>query len=189
MLTNIRDQKNGYLSRLLIFNYEKAMIHKHSISSKEDIIQTINQSIIDKTHIISCLANVASIIYHSLENINWAGFYFRNNYELLLGPFCGKPACERILIDNGVCGYSAKIKKTVIIPNVDNFENHIACDPNSKSEIVIPLLKNSILYGVLDIDSPKIDRFNADDKLFFEKITELIMKHPDIDLLKNIYKI
>lgn len=165
------------------------MIHQHLRFCKEDIIQTINQSIIDRTHIISLLSNIASMIYHYLENINWAGFYFRNNYELLLGPFCGKPACERILIDNGVCGYTAKIKKTVIIPNVNNFEGHIACDPNSKSEIVIPLLKNSILYGVLDIDSPILDRFDADDKLFFEKIAELIMNHPDIDLLKKIYKI
>ncbi len=154
-----------------------------------EILNSIIELISERNHIISCISNVSSILYHHLENLNWVGFYFKNGDELLLGPFCGKPACLRIPIGKGVCGYSAKLQRTIIVPDVHHFDGHIACDPDSNSEIVIPLFKNSQFFGVLDIDSPIKNRFRENDKRFFENIVKILMNHSEIDLLKKIYSI
>ena len=111
--------------------------------------------------LIANAANFAALIFHSLPDLNWAGFYFRKEGELVLGPFQGRPACVRIVIGKGVCGASAERLETVIVPNVRDFPGHIACDSASNSEIVVPIIYNEVLIGVLDLDSPKLARFET----------------------------
>src|SRR5881227_3159256 len=113
--------------------------------------------------LIANAANFSSLIFHSLPDLNWAGFYFAKDGELVLGLFQGQPACLRIKIGQGVCGAGAAKCETVIVSNVHEFPGHITCDSASNSEIVVPLMKDSRLIGVLDLDSPSIGRFDADD--------------------------
>src|SRR6266576_327652 len=113
--------------------------------------------------LIANAANCSSLVFHSLPDLNWAGFYFAKDGELVLGPFQGKPACVRIRIGQGVCGAGASKCETIIAPNVHEFPGHIACDSASNSEIVVPLMKGERLIGVLDLDSPSIGRFDSDD--------------------------
>lgn len=125
---------------------------------------------------IANAANLASLIYHSLDRLNWAGFYFLQRDELVLGPFQGQPACVRIPLGKGVCGAAAAQRKTLIVPDVDKFEGHIPCDSASRSEIVIPLIARGRVIGVLDIDSPKLGRFNEDDAVGLERLAALWME-------------
>src|SRR6266849_6325278 len=113
--------------------------------------------------LIANAANSSSLIFHSLPDLNWAGFYFAKDGELVLGPFQGQPACVRIRIGQGVCGTAAAKCETLIVPNVHEFPGHIACDSASNSEIVIPLIKKDELIGVLDLDSPVLARFDEAD--------------------------
>lgn len=108
-------------------------------------------------------ANMASLLFHSLPDLNWAGFYLLKEGELVLGPFQGRPACVRIPMGNGVCGTAAKRRETILVDNVHNFPGHIACDSASNSEIVVPLMCGDKLIGVLDLDSPSLGRFDEDD--------------------------
>ncbi len=108
-------------------------------------------------------ANTASLVYHSLPEVNWAGFYFLQGGQLVLGPFQGKPACTRIAVGKGVCGRAAAQRKTLVVPNVHEFPGHIACDCASMSEIVLPIVLGDRLIGVLDLDSPTPGRFDAED--------------------------
>jgi len=105
---------------------------------------------------IANAANMAALIYHGLPDVNWAGFYFRQGGELVLGPFQGRPACMRIPLGRGVCGTAAARGATVLVPNVHAFAGHIACDPVSRSELVVPLLESGKVSGVLDLDSPLV---------------------------------
>ncbi|HEY8224604.1 MAG TPA: GAF domain-containing protein [Pyrinomonadaceae bacterium] len=114
-------------------------------------------------NLIANAANFAALVYHTLPDINWAGFYFRYGTELVLGPFQGKPACVRIEIGKGVCGLSASQCDTIIVPNVHEFPGHIACDEASNSEIVVPVFDGQRLLGVLDLDSPVLTRFDEQD--------------------------
>ena len=117
---------------------------------------------VDET--VSNLANAASLLFFSLPDINWAGFYILRGEKLVLGPFCGRPACTVIPLGRGVCGTAAERKETVLVPDVHEFPGHIACDVASESEIVIPLLHGGELFGVLDIDSPVKNRFSQNDR-------------------------
>jgi GAF domain-containing protein len=112
---------------------------------------------------IANAANFASLLYHSLPDLNWAGFYLLKDKELVLGPFQGKPACVRLTIGKGVCGVAASQRETIIVANVHEFPGHIACDSASNSEIVVPLVKEGRLLGVLDLDSPQFGRFDEED--------------------------
>ena len=128
-------------------------------------------------HKISNLANAAALLYNSLENINWAGFYLIEDGMLVLAPFQGKPACIEIPIGKGVCGTAVAEGRTLVVDNVHNFPGHIACDSASNSEIVIPLKNDSgEIVGVLDIDSPILDRFSADDRAGLEEFAAIIQK-------------
>jgi L-methionine (R)-S-oxide reductase len=127
--------------------------------------------------LIANAANTAALIYHGLPDINWAGFYFRNDAELVLGPFQGKPACVRIPIGNGVCGTSAALATTVLVSDVQDFPGHIACDPNSRSELVVPLIEDGVVLGVLDLDSPLAARFDALDREGCERLVALFVDH------------
>ncbi len=109
-------------------------------------------------------ANLASLVYHSLDGVNWAGFYFFDGVELVVGPFQGKPACVRIALGKGVCGTAAQTRETQLVLDVHAFAGHIACDSASRSEIVVPLVgEDGTLIGVWDVDSPLLARFDEDD--------------------------
>jgi L-methionine (R)-S-oxide reductase len=120
--------------------------------------------------LIANLANTAALLWQELADLNWVGFYLLKDGELVLGPFQGKPACVRIALGKGVCGTAAQQRATVVVPNVHEFPGHIACDSASNSEIVVPLIDGGRLLGVLDIDSPSFERFDADDCAGLEKI-------------------
>ncbi|ATS22518.1 diguanylate cyclase [Xanthomonas phaseoli pv. phaseoli] len=124
---------------------------------------------------IANAANLAALIFHSLPSLNWAGFYFYDGRELVVGPFQGLPACVRIPLDKGVCGAAASTRQSQRIADVDAFPGHIACDSASRSELVIPLVKDDALVGVLDLDSPELDRFDADDQRGLEAIAQLFV--------------
>lgn len=117
---------------------------------------------------ISNLANASALLFHTLEGLNWAGFYLYKEGALLLGPFQGKTACTKIPMGKGVCGTAAERGETIVVPDVHAFPGHIACDGDSNSEIVIPLYLRGSLYGVLDIDSPVYHRFTEEDRLGLE---------------------
>jgi L-methionine (R)-S-oxide reductase len=125
--------------------------------------------------LIANAANFSALIYHSLPDLNWAGFYFAKDDELVLGPFQGKPACVRIRVGQGVCGAGAAKCETVIVTDVHEFSGHIACDSASNSEIVIPLMKDSRLIGVLDLDSPQLARFDQEDAAGLEQLVRIML--------------
>jgi GAF domain-containing protein len=122
-------------------------------------------------------ANAASALYHNLERLNWAGFYFLRGDELVLGPFQGRPACVRIPLGKGVCGAAAIRRQAVLVPDVEAFPGHIACDAASRSELVVPLLAGGTLLGVLDLDSPDLNRFDVDDQAGCEAIAGVLVRH------------
>ena len=115
-------------------------------------------------------ANLASLVFHTLPELNWAGFYWLRGGELVLGPFQGKPACVRIAMGRGVCGTAARERHTILVPDVSAFPGHIACDAASVSEMVVPLVKDGELLGVLDLDSPLPGRFDEDDRRGLEAL-------------------
>jgi L-methionine (R)-S-oxide reductase len=125
--------------------------------------------------LIANAANFASFIFHSLSDLNWAGFYFAKDGELVLGPFQGKPACVRIAVGQGVCGTAASRCETTIVPDVHQFPGHIACDSASNSEIVVPLKKDSDFIGVLDLDSPSFSRFDEADARGLENLVRILL--------------
>jgi GAF domain-containing protein len=120
-------------------------------------------------------ANFSSLVFHSLPDLNWVGFYFARDGDLVLGPFQGRPACVRIRIGQGVCGAGAAKCETVIVPNVHEFPGHIACDSASNSEMVVPLMKGSHLLGVLDLDSPLRSRFDQEDARGLEVLVKILL--------------
>ncbi len=125
-------------------------------------------------------ANLAALAYHSLPDLNWLGFYFLKDGELVVGPFQGKPACVRIAVGKGVCGMAAERIETIVVPDVNEFPGHIACDAASRSEIVVPLVKGSRLIGLLDADSPVVGRFDAVDREGFERLAALYVEASDL---------
>ncbi|WP_426801403.1 GAF domain-containing protein [Xanthomonas campestris] len=129
----------------------------------------------DEPDRIANAANLAALIFNSLPSLNWAGFYFYDGRELVVGPFQGLPACVRIPLDKGVCGAAASTRQTQRIADVDAFPGHIACDSASRSELVIPLVQGDTLIGVLDLDSPELDRFDADDQRGLEAIAQVFV--------------
>ncbi|MBU3699243.1 MAG: GAF domain-containing protein [Candidatus Kapabacteria bacterium] len=142
---------------------------------RSSILQTVDNVTHGETDLIANCANVASVLYHMLADVNWAGFYLYKQDELVLGPFHGKPACIRIALGRGVCGTAARQRRTVVVPDVEAFPGHIACDSASRSEVVVPMLRDGVLIGVLDVDSPVPDRFSTDDVALLESIACLIM--------------
>jgi L-methionine (R)-S-oxide reductase len=141
--------------------------------------QQLTALITGERDFIANAANTAALIWHSLPDLNWTGFYRLAAGELVLGPFQGRPACVRISLGKGVCGTAAIQRKTVMVPNVHTCPGHIVCDPASNSEIVVPLIKEGRLLGVLDLDSPKLGRFDALDQAGLERIAELFVAGTD----------
>jgi GAF domain-containing protein len=143
-------------------NYEILLSNLEFFLSKEDST-------------ITTYSNLSAYLNYFLDDVNWVGFYLFNGSELYLGPFQGLPACTLIKMGSGVCGTSAINKETLIVDDVNQFEGHIACDGNSNSEIVVPIVKNDQLLGVLDIDSPLVNRFDLVDKEYLEKVIKKLV--------------
>jgi len=124
---------------------------------------------------IANAANFAALVYHALPDLNWAGFYFYDGAELVVGPFQGKPACVRIALGKGVCGTAAATRQTQVVADVDAFPGHIACDSASRSEVVVPLYDGERLIGVWDVDSPRLARFDEADRAGMERLAGIFV--------------
>ena len=135
--------------------------------------------------LIANAANFSALLFHTLPGLNWAGLYLHKEGELVLGPFQGRPACVRIELGRGVCGTAAAERRTVVVENVHEFPGHIACDAASNSEIVVPLVSDGRLVGVLDLDSPALARFDAEDRAGLERLTEIFLDATDVDEWMN----
>lgn len=158
---------------------------KYSSSKRElfaNLREQLRALLEGERDLIANAANFSSLIYHSLPDVNWAGFYFYKNGELVLGPFQGQPACVRIQIGKGVCGTAAQQRQTVIVDNVHDFPGHIACDSASNSEIVVPIIKDDKLMGVLDLDSPLLARFNDEDACGLNELVDIFVAVTDVEL-------
>lgn len=144
----------------------------------EDELETTLQALLAGEHdpLASC-ANFVAALYERLPQINWLGLYIRRGDDLVLGPFQGKPACVRIPLGRGVCGSAAARRETLCVADVHAFEGHIACDPDSRSEVVVPLMRDGEVYGVLDVDSPVPGRFEAADVARLEAAAALLSAH------------
>jgi GAF domain-containing protein len=125
---------------------------------------------------IANMANAAALIFETLPDVNWVGFYRNIGGELVLGPFQGRPACIRMTFDQGVCGAAAKSRQVQRVEDVHSFAGHIACDSASNSEIVVPLIRDNVVVGVLDIDSPRPARFTAEDEAGVVKLGEILSR-------------
>jgi GAF domain-containing protein len=146
-----------------------------SADSYDGILRQLKSLIDPSFSEIANMANIASLIYWSIEDVNWAGFYLFDGNQLMLGPFHGKPACVTIEIGKGVCGTSAQRTETIVVADVEDFPGHIVCDEASRSEIVIPMLNGDSLYGVLDVDSPRPGRFGRKEQELFEATVRLLL--------------
>ena len=135
----------------------------------------LNTLLSEAEPLITALSNASAFLYHSLDRINWCGFYLFDGEKLVLGPFGGKPACTVIPMGKGVCGTAAEQHKIIRVSDVNEFPGHIACDPVSQSEIVLPIiLSDGRLFGVLDIDAPMKDRFTEDDETMLKEVVEVL---------------
>jgi len=157
-----------------MFNAEKST---DRLGNYRLMVAAVKSLVEDEQNIIACLSNASAIINFYMDTINWAGFYIfeESTGELVLGPFQGLPACMRIKIGLGVCGTAAGLGEVIVVPDVESFPGHIACDANSRSEIVLPLFNpDGSVYGVLDIDSPVANRFLAPERSALEEIVGFI---------------
>ncbi len=145
----------------------------------ELVIKQLESLVTGEPNAIANLSNASALLNQFLDRINWVGFYLIEDgtNELVLGPFQGLPACIRIPVGKGVCGTAASSLETISVEDVQAFPGHIACDPVSRSEIVVPIQKNGVLFGVLDIDSPELNRFDEVDKEYLEKFVATLEEH------------
>jgi GAF domain-containing protein len=144
------------------------------------LAQSLEGLLTGERDLIANAANTAALIFTSVPDLNWAGFYFlRGNQELVLGPFQGNPACSRIAIGRGVCGAAVAAKQTMRVADVHAFVDHIACDTASRSELVVPLLSGGEIVGVLDLDSPSLARFDQDDQIGMETLARIFTEATD----------
>ncbi len=153
----------------------------HTYASKrehyDDLLRQARGLLAGERDLIANAANFSALVYHSLPQLNWAGFYLYDGTELVVGPFQGKPACIRIALGRGVCGTAAQTRETQLVRDVNAFADHIACDAASQSEIVVPLIKpDGSLLGVWDVDSPVTDRFDEDDRAGMQALCTAFME-------------
>lgn len=155
-----------------MFHFPKATGSKEDVY--EQLVKQVSALLEDENDWLANTANASALLFQQLSEVNWVGFYFLQGDELVLGPFQGKPACVRIPLGKGVCGTAAKERKTQVVPDVNAFPGHIACDPASQSEIVVPIIDHKRLIGVLDIDSPVTNRFDEVDRIHLEKWVSIL---------------
>ena len=160
--------------------YETIEMYPEDKTEFYQLLQNQLKALLDaEPHLIPDLSNAGALLAGALKDINWAGFYLIRQGELLLGPFQGKPACIHITIGKGVCGTAVARRETQLVPDVHQFPGHIACDSASNSEIVIPLQIDGRIVGVLDIDSPKLSRFDEADRTGLEEFTRILVNGID----------
>jgi L-methionine (R)-S-oxide reductase len=141
------------------------------------LARELNALLADEPDRIANAANAAAVIFHTLPDLNWAGFYFLRGGQLVLGPFQGRPACVRLALGKGVCGTAAADRRSVLVPDVEAFPGHVACDAASRSELVVPLIAGDTLIGVFDLDSPTRARFDEDDRAGCELLARELVRH------------
>jgi L-methionine (R)-S-oxide reductase len=146
------------------------------------MIRQLKSLLEDERDWLANLSNTASFLANALHEINWVGFYLLKDEELVLGPFMGKPACVRIAVGKGVCGTAVAENQTQVVADVHQFPGHIACDADSRSEIVIPLVVDNKVIGVLDLDSPVLNRFETVDKEYLEQLAAILIEETDWSL-------
>lgn len=148
---------------------------------KNETLLSVAQALLEsQPNQIALLSNASAFLNESFDRLNWVGFYLYDGNILTVGPFQGKVACAEIPLGKGVCGEAAVKKTTMVVKDVHEHPNHIACDSNSRSEVVVPIFINNKLFGVLDVDSPVVDRFDEEIVLFFEQFVNLLVKTIDI---------
>jgi L-methionine (R)-S-oxide reductase len=152
----------------IVSNQPKPALYRELASALSSLIE-------GESDWIANLANASALLYHSLPDLNWAGFYLLKDNELVVGPFQGKPACVRIGIGKGVCGSAVQRRETIVVEDVHAFAGHIACDSASNSEIVVPMLRDGKVLGVLDLDSPKLSRFDEADRDGLERFVAILI--------------
>ena len=158
--------------------FDIKMFENMTVENKLDTMVTMLEGLISADDLdITKAANASALINALIGRINWCGFYLVKGNDLLLGPFQGMPACTKIEIGKGVCGKAAREKRTILVKDVHKFEDHIACDAASNSEIVFPLIKDNKLFGVLDLDSDEFERFTELEKEYLEKAVEVLNKY------------
>ena len=159
-----------------------AAVRKHDSKPAlyADLVEQANALFEGEHDYVANAANLSALLFHNLPYLNWAGFYFLKDEGLVLGPFQGKPACVRIAIGKGVCGTAARDKKSIVVPDVNAFPGHIVCDSDSKSEIVVPLIRFGKVIGVIDVDSPNLARFDEDDRRGLEALADVFLNATDI---------
>jgi L-methionine (R)-S-oxide reductase len=154
--------------------------------SKQDFYASLAQQLTGllegERDMIANAANMSALIFQFLPDLNWAGFYFMRGGELVLGPFQGKTACVRIAVGRGVCGTAVERRESIVVPDVHAFPGHIACDSASRSELVVPLVKDGRVLGVLDLDSPNPNRFDDEDREGCERLVEIFLAATDMTL-------
>lgn len=155
-----------------MFHFEQ--IEGDRASRYEHLLKQVGYLVEGERDMVANLANTASLLYLSLEQVNWAGYYLNRGDELVLGPFMGKPACIRIPFGKGVCGTAASEHRTQLVRDVLKFPGHIACDESTRSEIVVPMFKDDQLVAVLDIDSPIEARFDEEDQQYLERFARIV---------------
>lgn len=143
----------------------------------DELARELDALLSGETDCVANAANAAAAIYHALPELNWTGFYFLRGEELVLGPFQGRPACSRIPVGKGVCGTAAAQRRAALVPDVAAFPGHIVCDTASRSELAVPLLAGDVLFGVLDLDSPALGRFGAEDQAGCEALAAITARH------------
>ncbi len=161
-----------------MFKMSNLSVNLATLSKPELYLELVGQArslLADEPDRIAKAANFAALIYHAVPDLNWAGFYFFDGTELVVGPFQGKPACVRIAIGKGVCGTAAATRTSQLVPDVHAFPGHIACDSASNSEIVVPLFQNDGLIGVWDVDSPTVNRFDTQDLAGMEALAAVFV--------------
>jgi L-methionine (R)-S-oxide reductase len=150
-----------------------------SATDKSELYQQLrlqlSSLLADEADSIANAANTAALLYHSMPDMNWVGFYFLKGRDLVLGPFQGKPASVRIPLGKGVCGAAAERRESLVVPDVNAFPGHIACDADSRSELVVPLVNNGAMIGVLDLDSPLTARFDEGDRAGCESLVAIYL--------------
>ncbi|MGY5806566.1 GAF domain-containing protein [Rhizobium sp. LEGMi198b] len=161
---------------------EKTIQHDSKPEFYRELAIQLQALLEGETDPIANAANTSALIYQMLPDLNWAGFYFlQSDDELVLGPFQGKPACVRIAVGRGVCGTAVEEERSILVEDVHAFPGHIACDAASRSELVVPLLRDGYVFGVIDLDSPLAGRFDTDDQAGIEALTTIYAAACDWD--------
>jgi L-methionine (R)-S-oxide reductase len=175
---------NDKASKVAMVTQDTGSSRTRAVRSKAAIYESLRSElatlITGQTDFLANISNFAALLFGSLPNLNWAGFYLLRGSDLVLGPFQGKPACSCIAMGDGVCGTAALQRAAVLVPNVHAFPGHIVCDEASQSEMVLPVFKDDRLIGVLDLDSPQLGRFDDADREQIEALLRMLMEGTEV---------